>query len=77
MRSSLHPIDIDELEATNDQISSHTTEYRTCQQAYEQDRQHASSGLIKCHPSDFQQVVEVPRIPVQPGQWYYWSPFKL
>lgn len=69
--------DLDELEATNAKITTHTNEYRECRQAYEDDRKMAFNGQIKCHSFDFQQVVEVPHVPLQPGQWYYWSPFKL
>lgn len=56
---------------------THTNEYRECRQAYDEDRKAAFDNEIECHSFDFQQVVEVPHVPLQPGQWYYWSPFKL
>lgn len=67
------------LETIHEQIIQHTTEYRKCRECYENDRKASSIDTCetRCHSFDFQQIVEIPHAPLQPGAWYYWSPFKL
>jgi len=60
-------------------LQIHQQEYRSCRTAYMNDIQNAkcAESDISTFSFDFQQVVEIPRVPQQPSQWYYWSPFKL
>ena len=59
--------------------NKHKQEYRACRAAYESDIKEAKvfASDTSMFSFDFQQVVEIPSMPQQLSQSYYWSPFKL
>lgn len=90
---AVNPLSPETTQSNSQQLLIHLNEYRKCREAYESDirsarhtqklstvstiEQQTSDSATSCHSFDFQQVVEIPHIPQQPSQWYYWSPFKI
>ena len=60
-------------------LDQHRKEFQECREFYETTIQQATfyPDDTACHSFDFQQVVEIRKLPQQPGQWYFFSPFEL
>jgi len=73
------PIVVSGISDSEKQLQQHKQEYRACCPAYESDIEEAKvfASDASTLSFDFQQVVEIPSMPQQPSQWYYWTPFKL
>lgn len=77
-RNELHNSTDEELDMI---LMNHISAYKECRAAYEESIKRAIEDTHKKNFTsiafDFQQNQECPKIPQQPGCWYYWCPLKI